>query len=399
VGSIGAMLLCVACAADGSAGANTGFTQGEGGTDQQGDGQGGTKAGEGGASSGQGEGGAGGGGEGGAGPGVDGGGGGTAAVPCGTSFCRADQTCSGNVCQASACAGPSVPGDYATISAAITALANTGTDVTICLKAQTYPSSTFAIADSANHQKSFKLVGVSADATIIQGSVTLGTGFASASISNVTIDGGQSSYALQASSASTTFTLTASRLRGSSVTSLYNFGTITFDGVDVQPAQNNGYAIQISAPSGSSASHFVLKNSYLHDCAYGVYASSVQTVDVMNNTILNCQNGIYGGGSGTLNYWNNVIAKSMGNGVNIQSPVTVTHGNNALWGNMTNYAGLAVAGAGYVTSDCNLDTHSPPAPGAGSPCKHAGDVTHAPAVDYYDVTRSSPVDIGAVETP
>ncbi len=393
VGSIGAIVLCVACAADGGVGGNPGFVPDEGGASGQG-GDGGVLNGEGGAggdggSSGMGtEGGAGG----------DGGGGGSAAVPCGTAFCRADQTCMGNVCQAAACVGPSVPGDYATISAAIAALANAGTDVTICLKAQTYPSSTFTITDTGNHQKNFKLVGVSADATIIQGAVTLGTGFASASITGVTIDG-QASYALQASNVPTTFTLTASRLRGSSTTSLYNFGSITFDGVDVQPAMTNGYAIQITAQNASTASHFVLKNSYVHDAAYCVYASSVQTVDVMNNTLIGCQNGIYGSGGGALNYWNNVIAKNTANGVNILSPVTVTHGNNALWANMTNYAGLAVAGMGYVTSDCNLDTHSPPALGASSPCKHAGDPMHAPIVDYYDVTRNAPVDIGAVETP
>lgn len=393
--AFGAVLLCAACAADGSAGSQ-GFTPDEGGTAQQGGGEGGAANGEGGGGKGGGGGGSQGGGEGGA--GADGGGGGSAAVPCGTTFCRADQTCSGNVCQAAACAGPSVPGDYATIAAAITALSNAGTDVTICLKAQTYPSSTFTISDSGNHQKNFKLVGVSADATIIQGAVTLGTGFATATISGVTIDG-QNSYALQASNVQTAFTLTGSRLRGSSTTSLYNFGTITFDGVDVQPSQNSGYAIEVSAQNASNASHFILKNSYVHDAAYCVYASSVQTVDVVNNTLLNCQNGIYGSGGGALNYWNNVIAKNTANGVNIQSPVTVTHGNNALWGNMTNYAGLAVAGTGYVTSDCNLDTHSPPILGAGSPCKHAGDTMHAPTVDYYDVTRNAPVDIGAVETP
>jgi hypothetical protein len=345
--------------------------------------------------------------EGGGGGGADGsallpeGGGGTAAIPCGSAFCRADETCISNTCALPTCTGPTVPGDYASISAAITALSNTGTDVTICLKAQTYSGSAFSITDTGAHQKAFKLVGVSSDATIIQGTVTLGTGFANASITGVTIDGQGAVGLSQTTTTTTNLTLLASRLRGANGAYLQNLNsTVTFDGVDMAPTTSTQMAMYAYASGNNVPAHLIIKNSYVHDSTMCIETNNIQATDLTNNTFLNCAGALYGAGTGSaFNYYNNIIAKSSATAINIQSGVNVAHGNNALWGNMTNYAGMAVAGTGYVTSDCNLDSHSPPGLGAGSPCKTAGDMMHAPAVDYYDVNRGTKADIGAVQSP
>jgi hypothetical protein len=329
------------------------------------------------------------------------GGGGTAAIPCGSAFCRADETCISNTCALPTCTGPTVPGDYATISAALTALSNTGTDVTICLKAQTYSGSAFSITDPGTHQKAFNLVGVSSDATIIQGTVTLGTGFANANITGVTIDGQGGVGLSQTATTTTNLTLTASRLRGANGAYLQNMNsTVTFDGVDMMPTTSTQMAMYAYASGTNVPAHLTIKNSYLHDSTMCIETNNIQTTDLDNNTFLNCAGALYGAGTGSaFNYYNNIIAKSSATAINIQSGVNVAHGNNALWGNMTNYAGMAVAGTGYVTNDCMLDSHSPPGLGAGSPCRTAGDTMHAPTVDYYDVNRGTKADIGAVQSP
>ena len=87
--------------------------------------------------------------------------------------------------------------------------------------------------------------------------------------------------------------------------------------------------------------------------------------------------------------------------VNVTSGMTaVTHSNNALFGNTTNYSGVAVAGAAYVTADCQLDTSAGvPQTKAGSPCRGVGKVEGAPPVDYWNASRGPKIDLGAVQGP
>jgi hypothetical protein len=63
---------------------------------------------------------------------------GSSAGTCGGKTCYAGQSCVSGECSFTACSGSHVPGDYATIQAAINALTNGGGSGTICLAAQTY---------------------------------------------------------------------------------------------------------------------------------------------------------------------------------------------------------------------------------------------------------------------
>ena len=56
-------------------------------------------------------------------------------------------------------------------------------------------------------------------------------------------------------------------------------------------------------------------------------------------------------------------------------------------------------GSSDVTADPLLDTEKPPALGAGSPCRGAGDATVAPATDFFGRARSGRTDIGARQDP
>ena len=94
----------------------------------------------------------------------------TARVACGGTFCRADQACTAGRC-AFACAGTQVPGDYATLANAISALSPTGG--TICLKAETYAES---VSITGTAGKSLTIIGTNAADTKV-GTITVGTGY------------------------------------------------------------------------------------------------------------------------------------------------------------------------------------------------------------------------------
>jgi hypothetical protein len=135
-------------------------------------------------------------------------------------------------------------------------------------------------------------------------------------------------------------------------------------------------------------------------------------VHAVNNTLVGCMRGIYaptqldpaGSPIHDVLIENNIVANHSIVGIShesfgtMNSQTTFVTGNNALWGNTTNYDGGAIDGPGYVKQDCAI-SGTPPAPGAGSPCLGAGDATSAPDHDYFGHARTAPVDIGAVEVP
>ena len=73
------------------------------------------------------------------------------------------------------------------------------------------------------------------------------------------------------------------------------------------------------------------------------------------------------------------------------------HDHNALFGNMTNFSGSAVADPNGLREDCNLDMGSPPGLQSGSPCRGAGDPMLAPDHDFYGDPRGATPDIGALQ--
>ena len=124
---------------------------------------------------------------------------------------------------------------------------------------------------------------------------------------------------------------------------------------------------------------------------------------LFNNTIDKAQYGIYLSGAATsvVSYVNNIVSNSTMVGVTVAASMTaVTHSNNALFGNTSNYAGSAVEGTAYVKADCQLDTSTGvPQTKPGSPCRGVGKLEGAPATDYWNASRGSKIDLGAVQGP
>jgi hypothetical protein len=303
------------------------------------------------------------------------------------------------------CTGTKVPGDYATISAAVTALAATGNDVTICLGA-IQAGESVTVSDPGAHNKSIKIIGTAPLLT------TLGTVSVSAGFSEVTLMGFGTSQSASIQGAAKV-TLRALKLQSPSSAALTVRGastavasSVVIDGCDIGNSTTSGYGLYVDN-SYTAPFNVAVTNSYIHGGIYGVYAYGTTgtqfTLSLVNNTIDKASTGIYIATPATsvLNYANNIISNAMTSGITIQTAITsVTHSNNALFGNTANYAGTAVDGMAYVKTDCQLDMSTGvPQTKAGSPCRGAGKAMGAPPVDYWNAPRGAAIDIGAVQGP
>lgn len=323
-------------------------------------------------------------------------------IGCGSTFCRSDQKCVSNTCKYD-CTGTSVPGDYATVSAAVTALAATGTDVTICLGA-VQSGESVAIGDSGDHNKSIKIVATSPFQASL-GYVTVGDGFG-----DVTLVGfGASSVAIQGTTKVTLQGLKVSTPNSVAVNIRSVSGgspsSVLVDGCDIGVSGTSGYGIYVDA-SYTSTLHVSVRNSYIHGGQYGVYqfgANPSLSLEFVNNTIDKSQNGISlsPAPNAVVSYMNNIVSNNTLVGITVSAGASaLTHANNALFGNTTNYASAAVDGVGYVKADCDLDMSTGvPQTKAGSPCRGAGKLEGAPKNDYWNAPRGPKIDLGAVQGP
>ncbi len=319
-------------------------------------------------------------------------------IACGGTFCRSDQACTAGVCTFP-CAGASVPGDYATVSAAVAALAATGADATICVKAQV-ASESVTVADGANHGKNLKIIGVSSDKSTIS-TLAINGGFANVDVLGLGVQQGATITGAKVTMRGVKLASTGSSpaLWVRQVSSLTT--NVTCDGCDIGGG-TSGQSVQIdnsySTPTGLS-----ITNSYIHGGTYGVYvygSGSQLTLSLVNDTIDRAQIGLYVGSSvGQITFVNDILSNHTQYAVYLPSGLTVAHGHNALFGNTNNYSGAAVDGAGYVKSDCMLDPSATGIPQTkpGSPCRGAADASKAPATDYWNAPRGAAIDIGAVQ--
>lgn len=325
-------------------------------------------------------------------------------VQCGSTFCRSDQKCVQGACTYE-CSGTKVPGDYGTITAAVTALAATGSDVTICIGG-VQAGESVSISDTAAHNKSLKLIGLTPLQTTL-GSVSVGSGF-----SDVTLQGFGTNSTVTVTGA-TKVTLRALRMSSASSTALQlrtqstGVGsTIVVDGCDISSTSTSGYGLYIDGSYTAPFNVFVV-NSYIHGGSYGVYVygSNPQLqLSLVNNTIDRAASyGVYLSAAPTaqVSYVNNIISNHTQYGVYVGTGMTsVAHSHNALFGNTNNYAGTAVDGTGYVKADCMMDMSTGvPQTKPGSPCRGAGIAQGAPPTDYWNAPRGTSVDIGAVQGP
>jgi hypothetical protein len=327
---------------------------------------------------------------------------------CGTTLCYAGQSCIKSQC-AFPCTGYNVPGDYSSVGAAVGALSSIGG--TICIGAGTFAEAVVIAA-----AKPLVLQGVSADrTTVAQIDVTGG---------DVTLRGLSSPFLTIDDQVPVTATLTASkfgpRSSGNNVQIIANVEcAVTFDGVEI--AGSGGTTeegvvavVQVTSTTGVSP-HLtvVMQNSYVHDVAAGfwLYANAINTqsfvanVTLLNNTFQNDPSALLlrpadssAVFSGSLQYFNNILVGSQ-TAVTLDVAMGVQHGNNALFGNLQNYSGLAVDGPGYIKTDPRLDpSTSPPGLLPGSPCLQAADPSHAPAHDFLGRSRGAHPDVGAVQS-
>lgn len=326
----------------------------------------------------------------------------TSRISCGSSFCRGDQTCSSSQCEYT-CTGTQVPGDYATIQAAINATINGGSDVTICLKAQTY-NEAVSISTSATTPKNLTIQGVSSGSTTISSLSASSVPFSSLTIRGVGFTG-----SVEFTNLTSPVSLVGDKIASTSSYGLYDYGAsdITVDGCDI--ASTSYYGVYFYPYYNGPAQKLTVRNSYIHDSGYGLYLSTGSysgsgsgTLSMVNDTFVNNGTALYTYGSGVavaFTYANDLIVNSKTYGIDQESgSTTVTTKNNALFGNANNYSGTAVDGTGYVKTDVKLDsTQNPPGLSVGSPARQAADSTMAPATDFWGVARAATTDIGAIQ--
>jgi hypothetical protein len=317
--------------------------------------------------------------------------------------CHAGQSCDHGYC-AFPCAGVRVPDDYATVQAAVEAVAPTGG--TICVGAGDFHEYVQITTD-----ETLSIQGLSADRSTIDvldiqdsRDVTLrGLTIAVLHAQSLTSPG---MHGL--SVVASTLGDVANAGNALTVVPLAGDLAVLLDGVDLSShgvSAGTGGAIEIEKVLGGAPALLSLevRNSYLHDSEMGVdYASSGTTASMalMFNNDTFASNGTAINIATTdpinLQYYNDLIVNN-DFAVDLSAPPAGA-GNNAFFGNTgSNYAGDA-GGTGDVLSDPMLDRARPPGLLLNSPCRGAADPSRAPATDFWGRARGASPDIGAVQS-
>jgi hypothetical protein len=333
------------------------------------------------------------------------------AAACGGA-CRNDQLCIAGQCEF-VCSGYDIPGDYDTPQEAANAVGPYGG--TLCLRGSVY-SGGLALAPQA----ALEVRGRSMDLTSFSGNVSVSFSSGSGAITLLGFEA-PSGLTIVDTDSNHPVVLRALRIFHGGSASAHGLVVqrdvrrpdVRADGCDIS-ADANAFAVRLVESADFSSLNgwsFVLHSSYVHDCAVGVGflesgAANFGTsyVQLANNTLVDNGTALSVNSSNnylTLQFFNNAFLEStLGVSLSLDSSALVAFGNNALFGNGTNYAGSAVPGAGYVTSDPLLDwTKVPPAPTLASPLRGAANAGSAPALDYWGRPRVGVADIGAVEGP
>lgn len=303
-----------------------------------------------------------------------------------------------------------VPGDYAGVQQAITALRNSDTRATVCVANGTYTGDLAGTYGDAE----LTIAGASASGVILSGRLQVpdyaGTP-ALLRFRGVTITGGVTS------SESVAFESCIVRGTGIAVTTPSSGQSITFAVERSDVSATNGTAIAVRHSAVNNTPREIattLRNNYIHDSLTGLalsmsdyqvtYRSGGRLV-ALHNTFENDGVAIAITSTGisvpTTQFVGNLIIDS-DVGVRSDRAVTMVTDDfryNALYGNTTNYEGNAVPGTGYVTSNPLLVAGTPPAPGVGSPLINAASATLVPPTDFFGSARNGRPDIGAVRGP
>jgi hypothetical protein len=328
-------------------------------------------------------------------------------VTCGQKTCYSGQVCASGSCAFTGCVGTQVPGDYASLSAALTALGSIGG--TICLGPQAFYESISYSAPAAFTIQGVSPSQTSVDTISVSQPVKLTLRGLGISLMNLENASGQIAItdALLGSASSGSQSVNASLGAGSL--------DLRLDGVEIigTPAasgRNASGGIYVQQLAGTTFTAHIV-SSYFHGAAMGVIYSgtsntpeptAISTVVIENNTFDGLVAGLvfdHTPAQASISYFNNLFVND-GTAIQATWMTGLQHGNNALFGNTTNYAGAAVDGPGYLKADPSLDrATTPPTLANGSPCRGAGDAAHAAGDDYWGRPRPGKVDIGATQSP
>jgi hypothetical protein len=242
--------------------------------------------------------------------------------------------------------------------------------------------------------------GASAGLTTIDGKVSVSGNTAEAP--GLFVEGVTVTQGFQAGAAPIT-TIRASRLLGVDDPALVvtNFGRVDVDGCDIA-AEGSAVDVFVTGTDTAGWVYARVWNSYIRGEVDGVTVySTLDTTRIVlgGNTIRGGSRGIrtWGAGDVELELVNNIVAET-DVGIDLKSAALLSHENNAFFGNVTNYAGAALPGPGYVTVDCLLDDQAPPGLAAGSPCRDAGSTDADSPHDFHGTPRGASPDIGAIES-
>ncbi len=359
------------------------------------------------------------------------GGGATDPVLCGAAACRDGTTCVSGACELPGCSGYQVPGDYATVQAAATALQDVGG--TICVGAGTFDEHVFL-----NARKPVVVHGVSAAKTTVR-SFGLGgqvevKGLATTETSTATSATKVSFAHVKLASTTGAAFLLNGNVGGRQAQDVRFFASTIAGGdhgIHVKNAQSGddrvtveacdlstktGSALWLEELTSSQANPPVtvtVTSSWIHDSPTGVLLSAVRgcnscpypntavtdAIQLVNDTFTTNAVAVSVSterlGTSRLDVHNTLFVKN-GLAISASSAVVVATGNNLFFGNATNYEGV-VDGPATLKVDPLLDGAAPPRLGATSPARGAGDETRAPPKDFWGRARGASVDLGAVE--
>lgn len=345
---------------------------------------------------------------------------------CGT--VNAGQGCGpGSQCIGGSCVIPSagacdvhVPGDYATVQQAITALRAANQKATVCIADGTYSGNLSLDWGTAE----LTLVGSSPKRVVLDGSVStplFGQSPALVRFRGVTITGGVQSYwsialedciiRAQAGTPAVRVMQPDNYPGNANIEVDIDSCDIANAGVPAVEFDFGGATCPVAL--GADPLFATVENDWIHDSAVGLAFNSSGCssggFQAVHNTLFDNTTGFSIDSStpyvlGTT-FVANVIAHSTTGITSNRSATDVNNvvvddmRDNALWSNTNNYGGLATPGAGYVTGDPKLGVGTPPAPLAGSPLIGAGDPKLVPTLDFFGLPRNGRADIGAVEGP
>ena len=304
------------------------------------------------------------------------------------------------------CRGVTVPGDYATLSAAWRALQHVGG--TICVG----PGDMTAIAGTdLNIMPSgvglvWEIAGAGTTATKVG---TMGMNFGGCkqcrfTVRDLTLNQSSHFGVLRDGSE-----FHGARLQFNQYVSfmLYPTGTILVD------RMRSKYMAMFYCAAGASTGLMRVTNSVMTGSVLPssqMAAASISdnsagrcgaAVEMVNNTFANGSTGLQIGNNISALIQNNLVVGNK-TGFDFAAPnssTVITTWNNGMTGNVANYAGSARPGEGYVTGAAigvNVNT-DPPTLLSDSPLRGAGRAAGAPLLDFFGKPRDNGIDIGAAQ--